>query len=332
MAMAVQEAGPHCAIDTLDALFSALRDWGADVPAILARAGLHEEQLHEPHLRIPHARFHQAWLAAREITSDEAIGLHVVDHVDVAKLSLFTYMASTSATAREAHQRSTRYVRIAHDALEVELREEEGRTLCRTHFRGWKSDPAVADYAVGLIVKLAPLVVEQPLAITACFEHSKPAYASEYDRILAVPVRFDAPFNGISGEGNLDAPLPNADATLCAILEEHAAELLAKVPTIQSFADQVRYRIAQALPDGDPTAEGVACSLGMSARTLRRRLREAGSSHQQLLDQVRSELAHRALGRPGVSMGEIAYLLGFSDTSAFHKAFRRWTGRAPRER
>ena len=171
MANTATSPGPHCAIEALDGLVSALRDWGADVDAVLDRIGLEPDQLLEPGLRIPHARFHRAWLAAEEITGDPAIGLHVVEHLDLAKINLFTYLASTSATPRAAYERAQRYLRIVHDALEIQLRVEGDHSICETRFRGWKNERAIADYAVGLIVKAAPMVMDEMPPMTAWFVH-----------------------------------------------------------------------------------------------------------------------------------------------------------------
>ena len=330
MSQPVGAGEPLCAIESLDPLVSALRAWDAPVAEILARVGLCEKDLDDKTLRIPHSKFEDAWFAAREITDDPAIGLHVIDHFDVNRLNLTVYLAATSATPREAYARARRYSRIAHDALEVDLIVEKGQTICRTRFRGRENDRSLAEFAVGLIVKVSPRVVEREVEFSVWFEHAEPDYAEEYGPILRCPVRFDAPLNGIvGGSAGIDDPLPNADPALNALLEEHAAEQLSKIPAMSGFQDRVRERIAAILPEGDVSPERVARSLGVSSRTLRRRLGEGGVSYQQLLDDVRCDLAKRALARPEMSIGEVALLLGFSDASAFNKAFRRWTGKRP---
>ena len=136
--------------------------------------------------------------------------------------------------------------------------------------------------------------------------------------------------NALIGDyAGLDDPLPRADSTLCDLLDQHAQALLDRLPRSDSFADRVRAAIANELTAGDPTAEHVSEALGMSTRTLRRRLKEEGTSHQHVLDEVRNELARSYLGEGKLGITEVAFLLGFSDASAFHKAFRRWTGRGP---
>jgi AraC-like DNA-binding protein len=102
------------------------------------------------------------------------------------------------------------------------------------------------------------------------------------------------------------------------------------VPHQDSLTRQVRGLLTEALKAGDPRLETLSQRLGLSARTLQRRLREEGTSHQDLLDEVRSELSRRYLLEPELAICEVAYLLGFSEPSAFHRAFRRWTGVTPK--
>ena len=126
-----------------------------------------------------------------------------------------------------------------------------------------------------------------------------------------------------------DARLTQSEPGLCAILDDHATKLLAALPTVGTFSDRVRELLAGELAGGDPTAQNMARHLKMSVRTLHRRLSDEGTSHKQLLEQLRRELAERYLTNPALAVAEVAYLLGFSEPSAFHRAFRRWTGKTP---
>jgi len=124
-------------------------------------------------------------------------------------------------------------------------------------------------------------------------------------------------------------PLPTSDPALLEILKRHADHLLAKLPPSDDFIARVRQLIAQELTGGDPSADHLATRLGMSSRTLRRRLEERGTGHKALLDEIRRELAMRHLGEERLEIGEVAFLLGYSEASAFHRAFKRWTGSTP---
>jgi AraC-like DNA-binding protein len=127
----------------------------------------------------------------------------------------------------------------------------------------------------------------------------------------------------------LDLPLPAADPTLRQVLESYARHLAAQLPEASSLAGRVRSVLHAALHGGRPDLASVAKALHVSARTLQRRLSEEGTSHQRLLDEERERLAREYVGSSSLSLQEIAFMLGFSDQAAFHRAFVRWTGQTP---
>jgi len=129
----------------------------------------------------------------------------------------------------------------------------------------------------------------------------------------------------------LDLQIAKADPGLCALLDRHAEELLAKYPRQDVLIDQIRAIIGVELRHGDTSLDRVAERLDTSGRTLQRKLRDHGTSHQELLDQMRRDLAMRYLAEPHMAICEVAYLLGFSESSALHRAFKRWTGMTPNE-
>jgi AraC-like DNA-binding protein len=187
------------------------------------------------------------------------------------------------------------------------------------------------EYAIGLTVTMSrALGPARSDPLEARFSYPAPAYADEYPRILRLPVRFDAGEDGVLFPiSTMDTSNPSADAALRQLLERYAADQLARIPSKAPFSRRVRAYVLSRLPLGSLTADAVATHFCMSSRTLRRRLGEEGTSYQKILDDVRSELARRYLTGEGRSIEEVSFLLGFSDPSAFTKAFRRWTGKTP---
>ena len=320
-----------CHVKTLAMLSAALQNWGFDAAEILREGGVELAQLDDPEHRISITAYRRIWEAARLQTRDEAIGLHVVANFDPQHVfTPFVYLASSSPTPREAYQSVAPFIHLAHNAVETELREVDNRSIFRARFHGFEDDLYVIESFIGVIVGIAPMVVGSHLIDEAWFKHPPPPYAHEYSEILGVEVRFDAPDNAVVGPvDGLDSPLPNADELLCSMLEQQAIAALKRMPPVSDFAQVVRRRLETQIENGDFSAEAVARSIGLSDRTLRRRLNDCGVGFQELLDGVRCDLARRALSRPGATVGEVAFSLGFSDTSAFHKAFRRWTGKRP---
>ncbi|MEW6497266.1 MAG: helix-turn-helix domain-containing protein, partial [Cyanobacteriota bacterium] len=164
------------------------------------------------------------------------------------------------------------------------------------------------------------------------FQHQQPEDVSAYQRLFRSPLAFEQSVNFVIVDARvLKQPLLKSDPGLCAVLDRHAEDLLAKLPRQESIVDSVRQEISAGLRGGDPGLDAIANKLGIAPRTLQRKLKEAGTSHQELLDEMRRELSIYYLQERDMAVCEVAFLLGFSETSAFHRAFKRWTGTTPGE-
>jgi AraC-like DNA-binding protein len=143
-------------------------------------------------------------------------------------------------------------------------------------------------------------------------------------------MRFNAAVNALLfARGDVTLPLPTGNAELAEVHERVACEHLRRLDQAQS-CHRTRAVIIRHLQDGEPRRPKIATMLGMSERTLQRRLAAEGTSFERLLDDTRRELAQHYLGQSNISLADIAYLLGFSDQSSFFRAARRWFGNSPR--
>jgi AraC-like DNA-binding protein len=164
-----------------------------------------------------------------------------------------------------------------------------------------------------------------------CFEHAQPASVVAHKRIFQAPVYFKCERTElIFATRLLTLSLPKADSNLVSLLQRNAEALLDPEPGRDAITDQVRRVINEISAPGALQLRAVARKLGLSARTLQRRLNEEGSSFDELVRETRSTRAKNYLRRNELAICEIAYLLGFSQPSAFHRAFHRWTGMTPR--
>jgi AraC-like DNA-binding protein len=161
--------------------------------------------------------------------------------------------------------------------------------------------------------------------------HAAPEATAEYTRTFdGVPVQFGAAFSGFVFDRTfLDARLASADARLHDVVVRHAESMLEELPRARRLTERVRGAIAAELAGGNPSVTQVAGRLHMSARTLERRLEREGATFSALLDDLRKRLALRYVGSQDLELAEVAFLLGFSQTTAFHRAFKRWTDETP---
>jgi AraC-like DNA-binding protein len=179
------------------------------------------------------------------------------------------------------------------------------------------------------------LMDEQSAAVPVevWFEHAQPDDISQYKTIFGDnKVLFGMPNNGFSFPAELlEAPLPSADDKLHALIRKHADALIAELPRAQSFTQRVRELLLKELEGGNPSAVRIASALHMSGRTLTRRLEDEGTTFKDLLDDLRKSLSLRYVGSTDLGLSEVAFLLGFSQSAAFHRAFKRWTQQTPLE-
>src|SRR5262249_43347614 len=152
--------------------------------------------------------------------------------------------------------------------------------------------------------------------------HPAPAAPSEHERFFGAPVRFNQPHNQlVFPRAHLDLPMREADASLASHLDRHLDVVLSGLSRAPSFVDSVRRAVGEDLRGGLPRVEEIARKLHMSPRTLQRRLRDAEVSFQALLSEVRRDMGLRYLRESQMSVAEVAFLLGFSEVSTFHRAF-----------
>ena len=289
--------------------------------------------LDNPDERIPFAQLVSLYEQAALLTGDQAFGMHLGESIDPRVFDVLGYAAINSATVGEAFARVARYHSIWTDGaqLDLETANSTASVIYRyvdPHLGECRQDTEMTLTAFAALGRLITTTEWAPLEVR--FAHVAPRDATEHARVFRSAARFHAGVNElVLDRATLALPIAKADPGLCAVLDRHAAELLARYPRQDLLVDQVRTLLRKELLGGDPALERIAAQLGMSARTLQRRLREQRTSHHELLDQMRKDLAIRYLNEPAMALCEMAYLLGFSERSAFHRAFKRWTGTTP---
>lgn len=297
--------------------------------------GLNPAVPKDPDARIPFAQIVALYEQAAVMTGDDWFGLRVGEHVDATAFDVLGYSVINSPTFGAALDRVVRYNFIWTNGSCFTVENVNGRTTVEYVYL----DESIHERRHDVEMTFAALVVLgrrvtgvdwAPREIR--FQHERPPDTSEHERIFQCPILFGAITNDFVFDSSyLNLPIIKADARLCALLDRHANELLARYPREDSLVERMRTLLKDELNGGDASLEVLAAKLGMSARTLQRKLHALGTSHQELLDEMRKDLALRYLREPGMAVCEVAYLLGFSESSAFHRAFKRWTGSTPSE-
>jgi AraC-like DNA-binding protein len=274
----------------------------------------------------------RAWQLAPEWSGDAGFGMHAAEKMPLGTYGALEYATLSSTSLADALGRAVRYLRVLgamsepsiveHGAL-VHVRLTPQLTmspLARRHF---------VEHFFALLVTRARILTGRGLDLLRVrFTHEAPDDVSEHARIFAAPLEFGQRRDElVADRAALAVPLRTANPALLEPLEEAAASVLRRGD--EDILARTRAVLPSVLETGDPGLAGVARRMGIGARTLQRRLSQRGSSYAALVEDVRRELAHREVALGSKSFGEIAFLLGFSQASAFDRAFRRWTGKTP---
>lgn len=302
---------------------------GCDTTPMRHVPGLKGRDLDDPDVRVPDAAAADSWRLAVEITGDEALGLHMAQAIPKGALDLLEYAFRSSPTLESGLQHLARYGRVVNDRAAATL-AREGETLAVT----WDGtvERHRADFVLAFVVRLAREATRQALApIEVRFAYPAPTRVSEYRKFFRSPLVHGALVNQILfAQLDVSRPFASADPALAGVTERRLEKMLRQLPRgLDSTAVRVRRRLIETLARGEATAKGVGRALGMSERTLHRRLRDEGSSFRRILDQVRRDVATALLHDKAIAIAEIAFILGYSEPAAFHRSFRRWTGQTP---
>lgn len=307
---------------------------GLERAPLIEAIGLRAEELDDPDGLVPLAAYVAAWEALAAKPGNEEVGLKLGALSSPQYLGALGYAMVHAPSGVAAIQLFQRFRKLVSDTLAPEIAFEDEQVVYRLV---WPARIArVAQFAdcafagtQAMQRALMGLSSSTQLLREVWYQCPRPL-GIDRAQALGCPVRFGAPESrAVLWRAPLERPLPRHDPALFAYLERHAQTLLAGMPQGEGMVERVQRLITEALRGGEPAQADVARKLALSERTLQRRLREANTSFAQLLDGVRQQLARLYLSDRALGLHEVAFLLGYSEPSAFHRAFRRWTGQTP---
>ena len=273
--------------------------------------------------------------AAREV-GDEALALHLGAAADLGELGAVSYVVLNAPTVGTALRNLARYAALYVEGARIRL-EVRGREACSptiwqtpaTARHAWTSrGPRGRDDAADAAPYRARLASPPHL-----FGHQRPADVSEHERLLRAPLLFDQPEDValVFDASDLELPVPSADRRVLPIVLRHLDESLPVQPLGDVWVEGVRDEISRGICDGQLTIHLVAKRLGLGVRTLQRRLAARGLVFKTMVESIRHDLALHYLRDEEHAISQITFVLGYSEVSAFNRAFRRWTGQTPLE-
>ncbi|MBD9413287.1 AraC family transcriptional regulator [Pseudomonas sp. PDM16] len=305
---------------------------GLDSAALCREAGLDPALTDDANARFPLDATTRLWHLAVAASGDPALGLSTSRHVAPTTFHALGMAVMASSSLREVFERIVRYHQVVSDALALSL-HDAGDT-CELHFGLAPDTPAPAPEAIdafaAIYVRTCRNRLGRDYAPQAVhLRRPAPENPQPWLQVFRAPVHFAANEDMLCfASADLDRPLGDGNPELAA---HNEAVLQRRLEALQpdTVARRLRRSLEQCLPNGEPSAESLAHGLHLSLRSLQRHLSDEGSSYEQVLADTRRDLALNHLREADCSISEVAYLLGFSDSSSFSRAFKRWTGQSP---
>jgi AraC-like DNA-binding protein len=331
------QRAPTVSMLLLALMLSGFEAMGLDADRILARAGLSREAIADPHARVSLEAYFRCWDAALDVSGDPALGLRVGGMLRVGSLGSFEYLLRNCESLSQVIERANEFMRLVADLVVLELRRDGDVAILRIYREGGypSTPPEVHAFFAALVVVAHSESLARSGSPTARlssvrFAHAAPADLEVFRRHFGCPVYFDQRHDEVSFPAEALARGPiRADGALARVLEEHARHLLEQLPDEDPLMRSARSELLKLIDTGKPSQASLAKALGMSERTLRRRLEAEGTTYNALLDGLRSDLARRYVTQTREGFEAIARRLAFADASAFFRGFKRWTGVTP---
>ncbi len=310
-----------------------LEDYGHNPEMLFLEAGLDPKLFDNPDARMSHEVADKLWSKASELIDDHCFGLRAINHWRPSHFNALGYAWLSSSSLRTAFNRFDRYIHTVSEFIDFQLEDTAEGFVVTVLPKPFMLDiPARNDAVLALIIKMCRINVGEelnPLMVT--FTHKEFPCSGEYNAYFRSPIQFDAPTNSfILPSEVIDQQLDGANPQLAQLNDQIMIRALAKLNR-KNIEQQIKAVIIEQLPSGIVSQKMVANTLHMSVRNLQRKLKNLNTSFRELFDEIRRDLAKHYITTSDVSLGEITFLLGFSESSSFSRSYKRWHGVTPSE-
>jgi AraC-like DNA-binding protein len=308
---------------------------GIDPDPLLQKARITQQQIDDPSLRI-NVRDQISFLnLAADALEDDLLGFHLALPFELREIGLLYYVAASSETLAEALQQASRYSSIANEGVSLKYGngQDVGFTYQYVGVSRYTDRHQIEFFATTLVRICRHLTRQRIMPVRVKFTHRREAVVPEVVEVFGDNLQFGAPADEVMfAPPTGQFPIVSADPYLNRLLIKYCEEALARRPgSLSSFRSAVENAIVPLLPHARARAAEIASRLGVSQRTFARRLALEGVTFTEVLEHLKSDLAQRYLADETLSISQIAWLLGYQEVSAFTHAFKRWTGKTPRE-
>jgi AraC-like DNA-binding protein len=326
----------HSTLSTIAALISrCIEKYGCDSRALFHQAGLDPEMIKDPDARYPVKRMQHLWKLAADETGQEAFGILLAKEFQPGALQGLGFAWLASDTLQDALNRLVRYTNLISTAVSWTLHYKKNKcylALKPTTDYLDALDPASIDAGLAMAVQMCRLsAIPDMVPLQVDLSRKAPRDIKTYEDFFRASINFSSNQNALLfSQKQIEQSLMFANPQLARASDQIVKSYLDNFEQ-GSIVQQVRIQIIECLPSGRPSQERIARSLCMSLRSMQRELQKEQINYKSVLEDTRKTLANHYIKSSSRSIGEIAYLLGFSEPSSFARAFKGWTGHTPGE-
>ena len=320
-------------VASINLILFAASKLGADTNSLARSVGISPEQLQDPDSRVEVRQVQALWREVIAATGDPNIALKLGEMINPVAFGVLAYVMMHSPTLGKAFEKLCQYQDIVCEGIRTTGQQSGDQFTLSLEITSsaiiYPDHALNSEFSIYLAV-IRALTGHYVTAKEIHFAYPHPADIREHERVFA-PARltFDAPKTEMVLDATLlDLPVINASPSLSILFEKHATDILNRLKA-PSLTTRVKSKIVTIMKGEEPTLATVADQLAMGVRTLQLHLKEEGTTYQQLLDEIRKELAVKHLQEANLSTTDIAYLLGFAEPSVFFRSFKKWTGVTP---
>lgn len=305
---------------------------GIDPQRFVRQFGIDPDVAPDTRTRLPAALADETFAAAAALIPDPAFALRAGECWHPSNLGTLGYAWLSSGSLRTALNRLVRFSRILGQKAICSCKDAADEVhFSFDHGRGDSPIGLIlADFNLALVVAMCRTNYGPSLALKAVhLRRKKPDNPKPYEALFACPISFGMPDDSLLlATQVVDKPLLTSNRELAKAFDTALAAQLDELGSSDLVCRCKEYLLSE-LTSGEPTEEKMATAMCMSRRTLQRKLNESGLTYKALLEKTRHDLALRYLDDPSKTVTDITFLLGFSEQSAFTRAFKRWSGKAP---
>jgi AraC-like DNA-binding protein len=329
---------PTICVSTLTDVYHTLLEGGIDPEVLERQSGISQADIADPDKRVSVTKLETVWDMAKQFTNDPAIGLSVGGKVDPNRFSVVTQASFQCENIKQGLSQYIRFFSIVNQGARMELSVQDDLASLGFSFvlPEYYSISEMERMISSALARYHYLVGNHLQPVRFNFQHKMPEYVERYRVLFDAPLFFEQAKTEILFDRRLlDLKIKQSNPYLLSVLTNYAEKLLKRVQSKKAKSkpevkDKVSHYIRKHLADDvELDVNVVAAALNMSRHTLYRKLKKEDVSFQSLVEEERRKAAIRHLQDENISIGEVAFLLGFSELSAFSRAFKRWTGESP---